>query len=701
MNLLVTGISLALLACGAPGTAAAMPDAPDFICTRHLMTISDALKEYNHDHEELPPHLSDLYPQYLPDKALLFCPSDPSPGTGAFSGADDPQIRHSYLYQMSTNPNPFVPGLTWRQSKIPLRARFGDAVPVVSCYHHPGLVLHLTLGGQVYRGSDDWAADPWAVSSMLTRMQADLSAGPAEFVHHWDAREIETGADRWIDGGLSPALRGRLGAVADQLFLIAKAVPAASQGDVYCLAARFYAAAGRTSKAIEAGEEALRRTGEPDQVRGFLADLRYRAGGKRGAPPIDVYLKGVMAKHHIPGTSVAVVRAGKILLTRGYGLAHIASSVPVTKDTVYPLASVTKLFTAIAMMRLVRDGRLSLDDPITRYLPEARPAWDKMTVRHVFSHTSGIVNLASLPEETPPDQVIRKLAAIPLDFEPGTKWAYSNEGYGILKRILERASGKPYGELLSEQVFQPLGMTSTSVDLPTEVIPNRATGYTWKDGALREINNRVPTWFMGAGGLVSTIGDMAKWGAALQTEKLISQATLEQIWATGDRPGSFDRRRMIWGGGGLGTGISALVYGYTDEKVMLVFLANRDGIIDLFTSLANWLAGPSMPLHKRTGDPDPTTTRRLREIILRFAEGKAATDAFTPAAQIVLQSELQQVQALYRSLGPLRSFRLIEQKSEKKNLIYRYRAVFGNMQWIQSFTLTPGGKIEALEIEPG
>src|SRR5438876_3907328 len=334
MKVLVLFGAIALLS-GDLRAAAAAPQKPLEVCTQHLHAISRALAAYERDRGELPPHLSDLYPRYLPDKTLLSCPSDLSPGTGAFSGADDPQIPNSYLYPMSTNPNPFVPGLNWRESRTPLRARFGDALPVVSCYHHEGLVLHLTLGGQVFRGSDDWSSDTWAVSAMLTRMQADLSAGAAEFVHRWDAREIEAGVDRWIDRSLSPALRGRLGAVAHRLFLFAKAVPAASQGGVYLLSARFYDAAGQTGNAIEAGEEALRRTGEHGQIRGLLADLRYRAVGRRGDPPVDAYLKGVMAKYHIPGMSVAVVRAGKTVLTRGYGLANVASAVPVTKDTVY------------------------------------------------------------------------------------------------------------------------------------------------------------------------------------------------------------------------------------------------------------------------------------------------------------------------------------------------------------------------------
>src|SRR5207245_3977415 len=133
--------------------------------------------------------------------------------------------------------------------------------------------------------------------------------------------------------------------------------------------------------------------------------------------------------------------------------------------------------------------------------------------------------------------------------------AYSNEGYGTLRRVLESTSGKSYGDLMAELIFQPLGMSATRVDSLGEAIPNRVSGYTWDGHSLREINNRVPLGLVVAGGLVSSIGDMAKWGAALQMEKLVSQATLEQIWATGSRPGSFDRRRMMWGGGGMGTGI--------------------------------------------------------------------------------------------------------------------------------------------------
>ena len=196
---------------------------------------------------------------------------------------------------------------------------------------------------------------------------------------------------------------------------------------------------------------------------------------------IDDYIQGLMQKRHIPGVSIAVVRDGKVILAKGYGVANVELSVPATERTVYQLASVTKMFTATAIMMLVAEGKLKLDDRITERLSDLPAAWRDVTVRHLLNHTSGIKSYTSVKDfhkTSRKDYDRRELLAlvtkVPLEFAPGEKWSYCNTGYFLLGMLIEKVSGKEYGEFLDERIFQPLGMTQTRVNDLRAIIPDRA-----------------------------------------------------------------------------------------------------------------------------------------------------------------------------------------------------------------------------------
>ena len=308
------------------------------------------------------------------------------------------------------------------------------------------------------------------------------------------------------------------------------------------------------------------------------------------ADQIDDYVKQQMKQRHIPGLSLAVVKNNKIIKAKGYGLANVELNVPATKDTVYEIGSVTKVFTATAVMMLVNDGKVGLDDTITNYLSGLPQAWAGITVRHLLSHTSGITNdyvdvgetSTRLRNPLSPKEFLESATNFPLASPAGKKWAYSNTGFYLLGLLIEKASGKSYADFMSQRIFIPLGMDSTGVYSQETVITNRARGYVWwKYGGLHNGNYWDTSWPYSAGGVTSSVMDLVNWDAALYTDKLLPQARLEQMWATEAGRYSlawgvsissrYGRWLNHWGGT---PGFSSGIERWLDQKLTIIVLAN-------------------------------------------------------------------------------------------------------------------------------
>jgi CubicO group peptidase (beta-lactamase class C family) len=224
---------------------------------------------------------------------------------------------------------------------------------------------------------------------------------------------------------------------------------------------------------------------------------------------------------YAPGVSVAVIRGGRdTLVFRGYGLADVENDVPATAETVYRIGSVSKQFTAAAVLQLAEPKRISLDAPISRYVPRLPAAWRAIRVRHLLNHTAGIPDfrerwlMDDLREEAlTPDSVIGLVRNDPLEFEPGTQWRYSNIGYILLGLLIERVTSEPYAHYLRSRLLKPLGLTATRYCDVTPLIRHRAEGYEQRDTSVvnaRYISMTVP---FAAGGLCSTVGDGDRWSS--------------------------------------------------------------------------------------------------------------------------------------------------------------------------------------------
>ncbi|MFL5600567.1 MAG: serine hydrolase domain-containing protein [Gemmatimonadaceae bacterium] len=323
------------------------------------------------------------------------------------------------------------------------------------------------------------------------------------------------------------------------------------------------------------------------------------------ADKLDAYIEGEMSKQHIPGLSLAVVQDGKVVKSKAYGLANMELNVRATPGTVYQIQSITKSFVACGIMLLVEDGKIGLDDKITKYLSELPQAWSDVTVRQMLTHTSGIPSfvqdqgggaaiVAFAQKTDSSEQIIRWAAARPLKFAPGEGRKYSSTGYHLLGMIIEKVSGKPWGQFLKDRIFTPLGMTSTRVYSQFDIIPNRAAGYNhFGDVPVNGLIFTPAIMESAAGGLVSTVEDMAKWEIALEQGKILKASTLAQMAmpiklkndsivqeSDGTRYGlgwdlpTWQGHRVMAHGGDHVTGFTAIFARFIDDKVAVIVLTN-------------------------------------------------------------------------------------------------------------------------------
>ena len=255
-----------------------------------------------------------------------------------------------------------------------------------------------------------------------------------------------------------------------------------------------------------------------------LATLPAVADGDRGAllDRIDALVSDSMEATQTPGISVAVQYGGELILARGYGLADVENNVLATEHTVYRIGSVTKQFTAAAVMKLVEAGKVALDEPITKYFPDYPEGEFHLTVGQLLDHTSGIKGYTEMPSfweqsrlDLSHEQMIELFAAEPYEFEPGDRYQYSNSGYYLAGLLIEKASGRTYAEFLRETFFRPLGMRESHYLYSDPIVPNRAEGYRVEDGVL--LNDEPLSMLLpfSAGALGSSVLDLVRWTTAL------------------------------------------------------------------------------------------------------------------------------------------------------------------------------------------
>ena len=443
------------------------------------------------------------------------------------------------------------------------------------------------------------------------------------------------------------------------------------------------------------------------------------------ADRIDDYIKTEMQKRRIPGLALAVVRNGTVVKMQGYGLANLDHDVPVTPDTVFELASVTKQFTAAAIMKLVEEGKLQLDDPILWHLPQGPATWKAMTVRHLLTHTAGLPGLEENFKALWPGglrlnystaQLFNAATKDPLSFPAGERFQYSDVGYFLLGMIIEHVSGRRYAEFLDERFFRPLGMTSTSVLDQWKIVKHRAAGYTILDGQLVNIRRAAQAELASHSGVMSTVKDLVTWEAALAAGRVVTPASLAQMWTPvhltdgSTFPYGFgwsvdERRGHRWISH---TGITGTEFSrFPDDKLTAIVLTNLGALIGSRELVNPWgltlgVAGRYIPgmlvsTQKAEPDPDPAATERLRDILGRLARGEnvPTVNPRLPGyiGKAVLTERLRTLQSFtFVTCDDVRG-RNMEILGERVSRICHYRLVNAEGSRYYSFFLTGDGGV--------
>lgn len=364
------------------------------------------------------------------------------------------------------------------------------------------------------------------------------------------------------------------------------------------------------------------------------------------ADPVDDYVRAVLPGTHLPGLALAVVKNGQIVKLAGYGRASLEHEVPVTPDTVFEIGSISKQFAADTLLMLRDEGRLSLDDPIAKYIDDAPAAWAPITLRHVLTHTAGLADFDtgdigfSYRREYSGAEFVALLGRQPLTFAPGTRWNYTN-AFPLVGLVIERVTGQPYTTVAASRLFAPIGLTSARFKTNDAVVAHRADGYYWNDGAYRHGEPLRPQVIAANGGVMMNVADFARWDIALTGGRLLRPSTLAEMatpvrLADGTTVGhglgwfldTFNGHRFGAHWGTTVTGHSSVIRRY-DAGVTVIVLGNLDDAglaVDAISKhIADlYLPGTALEGLRPIDDPRPADTATLRAALRAVADGRDA-----------------------------------------------------------------------------
>ena len=441
---------------------------------------------------------------------------------------------------------------------------------------------------------------------------------------------------------------------------------------------------------------------------------------KHQGSPLEKWVESEMRDRHIPGMAVGVFRYGKPveILTRGY--ADLENRVPVKRQTQFEICSVTKQFTAVAVLLLVQDGKMALDDPISKYIAEIPPGWAGVTIRRLLDHTSGIPNpifeehLTSLPIS----EALGKLFAHPLMFSPGDQWLYNNTGYWLLGMAIERASGEHYFDFLSHHIFSPLKMKHTFPNRAHAIVPWRARGYSYEHGVFKNAPPLSDIEGNAAGGLISTLDDMNIWSQALYSGKILSPSSRAEMLRAGRLKSGDEAWPVVSDGYGLGVFVgksgghryekhsggwydaSCQLIRFPDDGLTVVMLTNVGGYEQRSfsgESIAHlYIPKIQVPSWRATSQSEESKVTRVVSRFLRSSSASARTDLMTPSLAALSKTKNPEFDKFFSPLGALKKLQFVRRVRQGSNAIHVYKAQFDKAV-ICAFTLTKDLKVADIQ----
>ena len=451
--------------------------------------------------------------------------------------------------------------------------------------------------------------------------------------------------------------------------------------------------------------------------------------------PIDSFVAKEMTRQRIPGLAVGIYSRGRILLAKGYGEANVELGVPVKAETVFQSGSVGKQFVSAAIMMLVEEGKLSLDDSITKYFPDAPAAWKPILIKNLLSHTSGLSEYESpdrigskgpfyLRLDFTEDELIAKIEALPIEWAPGEQWGYRNTNYLILGVLIHKIADRPYAEFLDQRIFKPLGMTSTRLISERDIIPNRAAGYEIHDGKLENQEWVSPTFNSTADGtLYFNVVDLAKWDEALYGTQLLKQISLDRMWTVyplndgKPNPAAYgfaweidqqNGHKRIHHGGAW-QGFTCIISRYPDDSLTVVVLTNLDAGHSNPDEIAHVIAGlvesPLLPVKLAAiEDTQPsiaaTLARTLDQLVAGVDIRPQTTAKLAALTTPEMAKRLQQMLSKFWPGGKLTLVKRTPLPDKPEQFRSTFRLSKGAEATLIRFGLDPDGKISGFGFSP-
>jgi D-alanyl-D-alanine carboxypeptidase len=459
---------------------------------------------------------------------------------------------------------------------------------------------------------------------------------------------------------------------------------------------------------------------------------------------IDALVESHLKARRIPGAAIAVVRAGRVVYEKAYGVANLETNTPVTLGSVFQIASVTKPLTATAMMKLVEEGKVSLDAPLATYVPDAPTTWSALTVRRLMSHTAGIfpgaivrvdaagnlTNREGVPlSDITARRTLEVLARAPIMFPAGERAFYCDACFFLAGLVIERASGMSYAQFMRDRLFAPLGMSQSAIIDRWEVVPGLVPVYSIREGKLAPWRRDWQIEVNAYAGVRATIGDLSRWDAALRARSILTQASLATMWT----PSKLNdgRDALVFGDAyGLGWGLGELrgrrtaehagasgtfVLRLLDDDLTVIVLTNLDGPSGSQPAvLARFIAGIVNPAYAAADRlptrPDSSTTRAtLQQLLTDLSAGResgtmtAGHRAFYLSIPGPARDEDAQ---LLRSLASLEYVATddvggrITRNGDPVSRIVYYRGALGARSFVFTAWLTAEGKVAHLRFTP-
>jgi len=440
---------------------------------------------------------------------------------------------------------------------------------------------------------------------------------------------------------------------------------------------------------------------------------------------IDAIVKGELVRQFVPGAQVAVAENGRIIYTKGYGLREIGSRLPVDANTAFAIGSVTKQFTAAAIMLLAQQGKLNVDDKLSKYLPDA-PHASEVTLRNLLTHTSGIVGFTEvpnfsllLPTPSSPQRIVSTIADKPLAFKPGTRWEYSNTNFVLLGMVISKVSGQPYADFIRDHFFVPLGMTRAWYTRTEEIHADDARGYTEFMFGLPDEHAYLSdwSWYDAAGGLTMSAADLAQWDIALDSGRAVSPSSFAEMTAPfvlaggkstgygfGIATGSVFGRRTV-GHDGLVSGFSAENLTFPNDRVAVVLSANGDNFayVHAIRAIAAVLYGTKDPQASRPfvpiSEPAAQVAAAKTELEALLA-GSPDLSRMTPDLALTLPPyRIAQLKEDGRLMGEPLDVQPSSIDRRPPLTIYRYRVRFKSAlaEWV--YSVTDSGKFAGFSLQ--